>query len=829
VMRRWSVAATIVALVAGSLVLAGNGGAAWAVDRTDEVVSVIVSHEPGTTVPGGRSLASLAPVPAVVLELRRSRVDALAASPGVVDVSPNRRLRVALAETTAQIGAPGVWASGGGAGTAVAVIDTGVDAAHPMLAGKLVAEACFTPGSGGCPNGGSTQVGPGAATPCGAGACGHGTQVAAAAVGDGDGRRGVAPEASLVAVQVFVPDGGGSPVTDEASLVAALEWVYSVRDTHRIAAVNLSLGGSSMPTPCTASPPMTSVVDRLDAAGVAVVVASGNGGSTSQLNFPACMARAVSVGSVSDAGLVSSFSNVAAGLSLLAPGENVTTARAGGGYTTSGGTSYAAPHVSGSYALLRQRLPGWTVAEMTTLLRRTGELAFHPATGSYPNARVVRVDRATQAQYQSRSPASFALPASPIGRLDEARAHPGGIRVLGWSLDPDTVAPVTVHLYVDGAFAGTASARGRRPDVGAAFPGYGDEHGFDTVIAAAGGRRTVCAYGIDLGPGQGNVLLGCTTLTSGWVTGALDLAAPSGPGALRVAGWALDSETDAAIAVHVYVDGAFAASLTASGHRPDVAAAFPSYGPTRGFDAVIAVSSGGVRQVCAYGIEAGVPTGANALLGCRAVALPTGSPFGALDVVTAGLGTVRFAGWAIDPDTTAPIAVHVYVDGLGSASTADRPRSDVGAAFGAYGPNHGFDVTVSAPAGSHRACAYAIDDMGGASTLLGCRVVVVGDGSPFGALDAVSMDGSVASIAGWAIDPETSDPIAVHVYADGVGVATTVAGGWRPDVAAAFPGYGAGHGYALTLVLPPGTRALCAYGINVGLGANVLLGCRTVG
>ena len=93
-----------------------------------------------------------------------------------------------------------------------------------------------------------------------------------------------------------------------------------------------------------------------------------------------------------------------------------------------------------------------------------------------------------------------------------------------------------------------------------------------------------------------------------------------------------------------------------------------------------------------------------------------------IDVVQdAGSGSLHLAGWALDPDVWTPIAVHVYLDGVGvMALTAQGARPDVDAVY-ARGPNHGFDVLVPAAAGAHTVCVYAIDANGGPNALLGCR------------------------------------------------------------------------------------------------------------
>ncbi len=82
-------------------------------------------------------------------------------------------------------------------------------------------------------------------------------------------------------------------------------------------------------------------------------------------------------------------------------------------------------------------------------------------------------------------------------------------------------------------------------------------------------------------------------------------------------------------------------------------------------------------------------------------------------------------------------------------------------------------------------------------------------------------------MAGWALDPDSTSSIDVHVYVDGVGSITT-ANLSRPDVASAYPAYGAAHGFSRVVAAAPGTRNVCLYAINTGLGDNTQLGCRNV-
>ena len=207
----------------------------------------------------------------------------------------------------------------------------------------------------------------------------------------------------------------------------------------------------------------------------------------------------------------------------------------------------------------------------------------------------------------------------------------------------------------------------------------------------------------------------------------------------------------------------------------------------------------------------------------------SGAPIGVVDSATAGLGTISVSGWALDPDTTASIPVHVYIDAVLQVVTANISRPDLAGSYPAYGVAHGYSGTFAAGPGAHNVCVYGIEIAGtGANSLRGCRTVTVPTGSPIGVIDTMTTAPGTITVSGWALDPDTAISIPVHVYTDSSLLAIT-ANTSRPDVGAAYPGYGAAHGFAATFSAGPGVHTVCVYGIEIaGTGANSLRGCRVI-
>lgn len=217
----------------------------------------------------------------------------------------------------------------------IAVLDSGIDAAHPGLEGRVAAARDFVDATGDTSD-----------------AMWHGTAVAGViAAGQGS----VCPECTIVSAKVLGAQGTG---TDD-EIAQGLLW--AVARGARV--VNLSMTGTAE------APSLRDAIRTATREGVVVVAAAGNGGSR-QPSYPAADANVIGVAATTPTDTVYRWSNRGPWVTLAAPGEALTTLR-GGGYTTFVGTSAAAPAVAAAAAECLAVAPALSPAAVRRILVRT--------------------------------------------------------------------------------------------------------------------------------------------------------------------------------------------------------------------------------------------------------------------------------------------------------------------------------------------------------------------------------------------------------------------------------------------------------------------------
>jgi len=329
-----------------------------------------------------------------------SQASRLRALPGVREVLPTATYSPQLDRTPQQIGAPALWGptlDTAGQGMKIGIIDSGVDASHPFFdpagytmppgfprgqrrftSAKVIVAKVFAP---------KTAKAPTARLAFDPDGSSHGTHVAGIAGGNaqtpaGGGRvvSGVAPRAYVGSYKVFVEtDSGLTPNANSPAIVAAIE--AAVADGMDV--INFSGGEPEI------EPSRDIVARALDVAalaGVVPVIAAGNDFNdvgAGSVSSPANSARALAVGAVEISGNPArrehaGFSSVGPTTISLqlkpdvaAPGVEVLSS-VPGGWASFSGTSMAAPHVAGAAALLAQRHPEWTVAQLKSAMVQSG-------------------------------------------------------------------------------------------------------------------------------------------------------------------------------------------------------------------------------------------------------------------------------------------------------------------------------------------------------------------------------------------------------------------------------------------------------------------------
>jgi type VII secretion-associated serine protease mycosin len=284
------------------------------------------------------------------------------------------------------------WPHSTGAGVTVAVIDDGVDADHPQLRGQVLAGRDFflvggLPGNFACDS--------------------HGTAAAsiiAAKPAQGIGFRGVAPDSLILPVRItdreLNDDGEPTPI-DPGTVAQGIRWAAD----HDAKVINLSLSGYGD------FKAVRDAVDYAQSKDSLLVAAAGNRqgsqpGAGPAKSFPASYDGVLGVGSIDNAGARSDGSQIGPYVDLVAPGEDVLAATRVAGHAYWTGTSFAAPFVAATAALVRAAWPELTAPEVAERIVATASPARGGRDSPAYGAGVVDPYRAVTEELSAADPAA---------------------------------------------------------------------------------------------------------------------------------------------------------------------------------------------------------------------------------------------------------------------------------------------------------------------------------------------------------------------------------------------------------------------------------------
>jgi hypothetical protein len=319
---------------------------------------------------------------------------------------------------------------------------------------------------------------------------------------------------------------------------------------------------------------------------------------------------------------------------------------------------------------------------------------------------------------------SYTVPVDPVGAITGVARIPGGARITGWALDPDSAGAIGVHVSVDGVTQGTGTANAGTPDAPSTWADWGGSHGFSVGVSMTSAvAHTVCVAGMNVDEGV-NVNVDCQSVTLSADPVGNIRAAYREPEGFRVEGWAIDPDTANPTEVAVYVDGVLRANHQSASYSGG-SAAYPEYGPDHSYNVgILGPFSVGNHSVCVTALNIG--NGANTSLGCRTVYYGH-NPLGDFSVVRTAGNVVQVTGWAYDPDSAAQIDVQVTYAGVaGPRTSANQTTYALDAdTASSYGNVHGFDVTGAVGVvGQQQVCVTAFNVGSGSDVSLGCKVVV---------------------------------------------------------------------------------------------------------
>ncbi|MEN9626327.1 MAG: hypothetical protein RL557_655, partial [archaeon] len=305
--------------------------------------------------------------------INREGFDKMVDDVRIEKINIDRYIKVSLSVSVPFINADDVQDLGyNGTGIKICVIDTGVNASHPALNGKIIDEYCYCDVGTGCPDGTNEDTNAEDGT-------GHGTHVIGIIASQNSSYKGVAPGSSIYVVRVFDSNGTGSLSDAGQAIDKCILWGTDV--------ITMSLGDNENHPGSSVCPNLidTQINDAYNV-GIPVIASSGNQHYLNGMNYPACAPNVIAVGATAkdDDVFYYSTNRHETLLDLLAPGQNILSLRWNAGQTLTGcaaldsnimscsGTSMAAPHVAGAFAQLLQKDSSLTPDQLLTIFNKTG-------------------------------------------------------------------------------------------------------------------------------------------------------------------------------------------------------------------------------------------------------------------------------------------------------------------------------------------------------------------------------------------------------------------------------------------------------------------------
>jgi subtilisin len=290
----------------------------------EEIIDLPLVNGKAIIIPDTGAMHALARMPGVLSVEEDVIVKALPAPEGKGKPSPTQPPQQ-IPWGISRIGADSVWSANRGDGVKVAILDTGIDTSHPDLQV-----------SGGC---NYTSTGRKYDPSKYSDDNGHGTHVAGivAALNNDKGVVGVAPGANLYAIKVLDKTGSGYA----SWIIAGIQWAID----NDMDVINMSLGTDSNIST------LKTAVDAAWGSGIVLVAAAGN--DASEVDYPAAYDSVIAVAATDSNNNPAAWSSYGPEVELAAPGVGILSTYKGSTYATMSGTSMAAPHVTGTVALMK--------------------------------------------------------------------------------------------------------------------------------------------------------------------------------------------------------------------------------------------------------------------------------------------------------------------------------------------------------------------------------------------------------------------------------------------------------------------------------------------